>query len=333
MEKKAAGITYTNAFSDVLNDAAATDDKIVAITAAMPDGTGLTKFAKDHPARYFDVGIAEQHAVTFAAGLAASGYKPVCAIYSTFLQRAYDIIIHDVALQHLPVKFFLDRAGLVGDDGGTHHGVFDLSYLGCIPNMVVMAPKDTDEMRSMTRFALDYSDGPIAVRYPRGSGAALAPAQTPIELGKAEVLSNNGDDVLFFALGAGVQMAVTASELIAEKGLRSTVVNARFCKPLDVETLVQAAERCARIVTIEENVVRGGFGSAVLQCLNENGVTKRVEIFALPDHFIEHGPIPTLRRDAGLTAEAIAARLTGSSPEMYDPARREDAGMKTPASR
>ena len=182
-EPKAPGVTYTDAFVETLNDMAETDDKIIGITAAMPDGTGLNKFAKLHPERFFDVGIAEQHAVVFAAGLAAEGFKPVAAIYSTFLQRAYDPIIHDVALQHLPVRFFLDRAGLVGDDGGTHHGVFDLAYLRCVPHLVVMAPKDTDEMRAMTRFALAYEAGPITVRYPRGGQDALTSRPTLIELG------------------------------------------------------------------------------------------------------------------------------------------------------
>jgi len=321
MEKKAAGLSYTNVFSDTLVEAAVTDDKIVAITAAMPDGTGLTKFASEHPARFFDVGIAEQHAVTFAAGLAASGFKPICAIYSTFLQRAYDIIIHDVALQHLPVRFFIDRAGLVGDDGGTHHGVFDLAYLRCIPNLVIMAPKDTSEMADMTTFALGYSDGPIALRYSRGGQEPFETIRQEIEIGKAEILSDEGDDVLLFALGAGVKIASDAAHLLSERGIRSTVINARFCKPLDEETLLAAANRCARVVTIEDGTVAGGFGSAVLQLLNERGIQKHVDIFGLPDHFVEHGPVQTLREDVGLTAVAIAAAVTGASSEHYDPAR------------
>jgi 1-deoxy-D-xylulose-5-phosphate synthase len=326
MEKKAAGLTFTSVFADTLIDEAATDDKIVAITAAMPDGTGLAKFAKEHPERTFDVGIAEQHAVVFAAGLAASGMKPVCAIYSTFLQRAYDPIIHDVALQKLPVRFFLDRAGLVGDDGGTHHGVFDLAYLRCVPNLAILAPKDVDEMRAMTRFALNYAEGPIAVRYPRGGIASLTEAVRPIEMGKAEILREYGDDVLLLGLGAGVSIALDAANLLAEKGLACTVINARFCKPLDAGTILDAARRCRRIATVEDGVVHGGFGSAVLELLNEAGTNKQVEIFGLPDAFVEHGPVPQLRKDVGLTAEAIAARLTDTSTEQFDPARREAPG-------
>jgi 1-deoxy-D-xylulose-5-phosphate synthase len=321
MEKKAVGRTYTSVFSDTINDAAVTNDRIVCITAAMPDGTGLAKFAKDHRARFFDVGIAEQHAVTFAAGLAASGFTPVCAIYSTFLQRAYDIIIHDVALQRLPVRFFIDRAGLVGDDGGTHHGVFDLAYLSCIPNMVILAPKDTEEMADMTQFALNYSDGPIAVRYSRGGQNSLSTNYQSIELGVSETLVEEGDDVLLYALGAGVQIALDAADLLRESGIRSTVINARFCKPLDETALVAASKRCSRIVTVEDGTVAGGFGSAVLRCINEHNIQKHVGIFGLPDHFVEHGPIPTLREDVGLTPAAIAASITGATSEDYDPAR------------
>jgi 1-deoxy-D-xylulose-5-phosphate synthase len=329
MEKKSAGETYTSVFSETIVDAAVTDDKIVCITAAMPDGTGLTAFAKEHPARFFDVGIAEQHAVTFASGLAASGFKPVCAIYSTFLQRAYDIIVHDVALQRLPVKFFIDRAGLVGDDGGTHHGVFDLAYLRCIPNLVIMGPKDTTEMAQMTRFALEYSAGPIAVRYSRGGQVPLNAGDSAIELGKAEVISEEGDDVLLFALGAGVKIAVDAAALLKERGLTATVVNARFCKPIDEETLVTYAKRCAKVVTIEDGTVAGGFGSAVLQLLNARRIAKNVGIFGLPDHFVEHGPVPVLREDVGLTAAAIAAAITGGSSEDYDPARLNTVSTPT----
>ncbi|MDQ2799531.1 MAG: 1-deoxy-D-xylulose-5-phosphate synthase, partial [Armatimonadota bacterium] len=251
-EPKAPGVTYTDTFVETLNDLAETDDKIIGITAAMPDGTGLNKFAKLHPERCFDVGIAEQHAVVFAAGLAAEGFKPVCAIYSTFLQRAYDPIIHDVALQRLPVRFFLDRAGLVGDDGGTHHGVFDLAYLRCVPNLVVMAPKDTDEMRAMTRFALAYEAGPIAVRYPRGGQNTLAPdSGEAIHLGRAETL-RTGQDVALIALGAGVKIALDAADKLAAQGVSATVINARFCKPLDTETILDAAQNCGSVVTVED---------------------------------------------------------------------------------
>ena len=312
-EAKTAGVSFTDAFVETLNDLAETDDKIVGITAAMPDGTGLNKFAKLHPERFFDVGIAEQHAVVFAAGLAAEGFKPVAAIYSTFLQRAYDPIIHDVALQHLPVRFFLDRGGLVGDDGGTHHGVFDLAYLRCIPNLVLMAPKDTDEMRAMTRFALSYEAGPIAVRYPRGGQDALSEHTPEIALGRAETL-RRGADTALIALGAGVKIALDAADLLAKQGVQATVINARFCKPLDTETLLSAARRCGSVVTIEDGVAQGGFGSAVLELLAENGLTVPVSVLGLPDHFIEHGPIPVLRDLAGLTAQDMARKALSQMP-------------------
>jgi len=315
-EPKAPGVTYTDAFVETLNDLAETDDKIIGITAAMPDGTGLNKFAKLHPERFFDVGIAEQHAVVFAAGLAAEGFKPVAAIYSTFLQRAYDPIIHDVALQRLPVRFFLDRAGLVGDDGGTHHGVFDLAYLRCVPNLVVMSPKDTDEMRAMTRFALAYEAGPIAVRYPRGGQDPLTPssgAARKIEMGRAEILREGGD-VALVALGAGVKIALDAADTLADQGVHATVLNARFCKPLDAETILAAARRCGSVVTVEDGVTHGGFGSAVLELLAAHAVLVPVSLVGLPDHFIEHGPIPTLRAGAGLTADEVAHRALTQMP-------------------
>jgi len=305
MEKKAAGVTYTNAFSDTLIDLAETDDKIVAITAAMPDGTGLTKFAKLHPERFFDVGIAEQHAVTFAAGLATQDIKPVVAIYSTFLQRAYDQIIHDVALQNLPVRFFLDRGGLVGDDGGTHHGVFDIAYLRLIPNMVIMAPYNTDEMRAMTRFALDFTDGPIAVRYPRGSSNIPTPeSENPIELGKSEVLLQ-GKDVTLIGLGAGVEIALDAHKLLEAAGVSATVINARFCKPLDSETILAAARQSRAVITIEDGTVQGGFGTGVLELLADNGVAVPLARIGIPDYFVEHGTIPILREIIGLTAKDV----------------------------
>jgi 1-deoxy-D-xylulose-5-phosphate synthase len=308
MEKKATGVTFTSAFSDTLIDMSETDDKIVAITAAMPDGTGLTKFAKLHPERFFDVGIAEQHAVTFAAGLATQEIKPVVAIYSTFLQRAYDQIIHDVALQELPVRFFVDRGGLVGDDGGTHHGVFDLAYLRLVPNMVIMAPYNTDEMRDMTRFALQYSDGPIAVRYPRGSSRApFKDSVLPIELGKAETLID-GRDVVLLGIGAGVEIALDAQAILADAGVSATVINARFCKPLDSETILAAARRSKAVVTIEDGTIQGGFGSGVLELFSENGVAVPLGRIGIPDYFVEHGTIAKLREIIGLTANEAAAK-------------------------
>ena len=312
-EAKLAGVSFTDAFVETLNDLAETDDKIVGITAAMPDGTGLNKFAKLHPERFFDVGIAEQHAVVFAAGLAAEGFKPVAAIYSTFLQRAYDPIIHDVALQRLPVRFFLDRGGLVGDDGGTHHGVFDLAYLRCIPNLVLMAPKDTDEMRAMTRFALAYEAGPIAVRYPRGGQEALSDQAQEVALGQAETLRRGGE-VALIALGAGVKIALDAAEILAGQGIDATVINARFCKPLDAETILDAARHCGSVVTIEDGVAKGGFGSAVLELLSEANVNVPTTVIGLPDHFIEHGPVPVLRGLAGLTADSVARKALAQMP-------------------
>ncbi len=315
MEAKTSGVSYTQAFAETLNDIAETDDKVIAITAAMPDGTGLSRFQELHPKRFFDVGIAEQHAVVFAAGLAADGFKPVCAIYSTFLQRAFDPIVHDVALQNLPVRFFLDRAGLVGDDGGTHHGVLDLAYLRCIPNMVVLAPASTDELRAMTRFALAHNDGPIAVRYPRGSSAPLPELEdvAEIKLGRAETL-RDGHDVALIALGAGVELALKAADQLAADGIHATVLNARFCKPLDEEAILDAARRCGRVVTVEDGVLQGGFGSAVLELLADHGVAVPVARVGLPDHFVEHGPVPVLRREVGLTAEAVAAKALALLP-------------------
>ena len=313
-EAKTAGVSYTDAFVGTLNDLAETDDKIIGITAAMPDGTGLNKFAKLHPERFFDVGIAEQHAVVFAAGLAAEGFKPVCAIYSTFLQRAYDPIIHDVALQRLPVRFFLDRAGLVGDDGGTHHGVFDLAYLRCVPNMVVLAPKDTDEMKAMTRFAMTYEAGPIAVRYPRGGSLTSVGAGPEIVLGRAETLRDGGD-VALLGIGAGVEIALAAADLLAAQGVLATVLNARFCKPLDAEAIVGAARRCGAVVTVEDGVAQGGFGSAVLELLAERRALVPTSVVGLPDHFIEHGTVPKLRELVGLTAEDVARKALALMPQ------------------
>ena len=244
--------------------------------------------------------------------------KPSAAIYSTFLQRAYDPIIHDVALQRLPVRFFLDRAGLVGDDGGTHHGVFDLAYLRCVPHLVVMAPKDTDELRAMTRFALAYETGPIAVRYPRGGQEPL-PNPSPvkggakIELGRAETMREGGD-VALVALGAGVKIALDAADKLASQGVHATVLNARFCKPLDDDAILAAARRCGSVVTIEDGITHGGFGSAVLELLAAHAVLVPVSVIGLPDQFIEHGPVPTLRAGAGLTADEVARKALAQLP-------------------
>jgi len=321
MEPKGKAETYTSVFSQTLCEMAEVDDQIIGITAAMPDGTGLSKFAEAHPARFFDVGIAEQHAVVFAAGLAASGMKPVCAIYSTFLQRAYDPIIHDIALQNLPVRLFIDRAGLVGDDGGTHHGVFDLSYLRCIPNLVVMAPKDISEMRAMTRFAINYDSGPIALRYARGGVPPLVASVAPIELGKSETLLDLGRDVALIGIGEGVSLAMKTASLLAERGLGCLVINARFCKPLDTEAILAAARACGKVVTIEDNIRQGGFGAAVVELLADHDVPMSILRFGLPDEFIEHGSIDALREQVGLTAENMAAQIAGDISEAFDPVR------------
>lgn len=300
--------SYTGIFGDTLAQLARENEKIVAITAAMPDGTGLTGFAKEFPERFFDVGIAEQHAVTFAAGLAAEGFRPVTAIYSTFLQRAYDQVFHDVCLQNLPVVFALDRGGVVGDDGPTHHGVFDLSYLRHLPGMTLMAPKDENELRHMLKTAVSH-DGPIALRYPRGAGYGIPLDQElrEIPIGTGETLAE-GDDVAIIAIGITVLPALEAARTLAEKGIRAMVINARFVKPLDRDLILRAARRTGCIITAEENALQGGFGSAVLELLADEGMTGvRVKRLGIPDRFVEQGPQPQLRADLGIDAAGIAA--------------------------
>ncbi len=298
--------TYTGIFGETLCRLARENQTVVAVTAAMPEGTGLAGFAREFPDRFFDVGIAEQHGVTFAAGLAAEGYHPVVAIYSTFLQRAYDQMLHDVCLEALPVTFALDRAGIVGEDGPTHHGVFDLSYLRTMPNMVVMAPKDENELARMLATALAHK-GPSAIRYPRGAGPGVALDDTaaPLPIGKAEVLAEGGDVVLF-AIGRMVAEAEKARELLLAKGISATVVNARFAAPLDTGLVTDLAQKTGRVVTAEENVLAGGFGSAVLEALADAGISgvtaRRVGI---PGRFIEHGAASVLRRRHGLDAQGI----------------------------
>jgi 1-deoxy-D-xylulose-5-phosphate synthase len=293
--------TYTQVFGDWLCDMAKLDKRLVGITPAMREGSGMVRFSREHPDRYFDVGIAEQHAVTFAAGLACDGMKPVVAIYSTFLQRAYDQLIHDVALQNLPVVFALDRGGLVGADGPTHHGAFDISYLRCIPNMTVMAPADENECRAMlyTGFTLD---GPSAVRYPRGTGPGtevLAPMEA-LPVGRGEV-RREGRRVAILAFGSMVRPALEAG---AELG--ATVANMRFVKPLDDELVLRLATTHELVVTVEENVLEGGAGSAVLESLAAQGVEVPVLQLGLPDHFVEHGDPAQLLADCGLDAAGIA---------------------------
>jgi len=298
--------TYTDVFGDTMIKLAEDDSRIVAVTAAMPEGTGLTRFAEKFPDRFFDVGIAEQHGVTFAAGLAAEGLKPVVAIYSTFLQRAYDQLIHDVCLEALPVVFAVDRGGIVGEDGPTHHGLFDLSFLRSLPNMVVMAPKDENELCRMMKTAICH-DGPIAFRYPRGSGTGVEPDMPilPIPIGEAEVVAD-GRDVVLLAIGRSVHEAMAAREQLDSFGISAMVVNCRFVKPLDSDLICRLAMEIPRVVTVEENVLQGGFGSAVLECLADQAVTGcRVERIGIGDAFIPHGPQRRLRSLYRVDAVAI----------------------------
>ena len=305
-----APITYTEVFGKALTELAHEDKDIIGITAAMPDGTGLSTFAKAHPTRFFDVGIAEQHAVTSAAGAAAAGLKPVAAIYSTFLQRAYDSVLHDICMQKLHVTLCLDRAGLVGDDGYTHHGVFDYAYLRSMPEMTVMAPKDENELRHMLKTAVDF-DGPISLRYPRGSGVGVditEPMQA-LPIGKAEVL-REGQDVSIWAIGSMVQSAAQTAEKLAEQGISAGVVNMRFVKPLDKELLLAQAKEYGKIVTLEEGVLQGGVGSAVLETLNEAQLLTKCQVLTLgiPDEFVLHGDKKLLFKDLELDVDAIVAK-------------------------
>ncbi len=306
---KKGGRSYTQVFSEALLRLAREDERIVAITAAMPDGTGLTPFAREFPHRFFDVGIAEQHAVTFAAGLASQGMRPVVAIYSTFLQRAYDQIIHDVALQNLPVTFTLDRGGLVGADGPTHHGAFDLSYLRCVPNMVVMAPSDGVELARMLATALRW-EGPAALRYPRSEAVNphLPGDLEPLEVGRGELVKE-GRDLVFIVAGHLLTEARRAVDLLETRGLDVALINARFVKPLDEELILEWASRTGRLVTLEENASIGGFGSAVLELLASRDVQVPVLTLGLPDRFVSHGSQEELRRELGLDGESVARRV------------------------
>jgi len=303
---------YTKVFADSLIAEAKKDDKIVAITAAMPSGTGLDHFGSVFPERTFDVGIAEQHAVTFAAGLATHGLRPVVAIYSTFLQRAYDQIVHDVCIQNLPVVFAMDRAGLVGDDGRTHHGVFDISYLRCLPNMVIMAPKDEAELRHMLRTAVEHEGGPSALRYPRGEGVGIdLPAEGQVlELGKGRII-RSGSKVALLSLGTRLAEALKAADQLASFGLSTTVADARFAKPLDTALIRELAQNHEVLVTVEEGSV-GGFGSFVLRYLTDEGLLDgglKVRTMVLPDLFIEHGKPEAMYEAAGLGASGIVATV------------------------
>jgi len=300
--------TYTQVFGDTLIGLADVNKKIVAITAAMCEGTGLKRFAGLYPDRFFDVGIAEQHGVTFASALATEGIIPVVAIYSTFLQRAYDQIIHDACLQKLHIVFAQDRGGLVGDDGPTHHGLFDYSFLRSIPHMTVMSPKDENELRHMLKTAVE-ADHPVSIRYPRGRGAGVPLSGEPevIPIGKGEVL-HDGNDLAIVAVGSTVLPALAAAEELAKEGIHATVINARFVKPLDEALISGAAIACRRLITVEENVLMGGFGSAVLEMLQEKGITHiQVIRMGIPDEFVEHATQAELRSIYGLDREGIIA--------------------------
>jgi len=310
--------TYTKVFGDTMVELAREDQRIVAVTAAMPEGTGLSGFAEAFPKRFFDVGIAEQHGVTFAAGLASEGLKPVVAIYSTFLQRAFDQIVHDVCIESHPVIFAIDRGGIVGEDGATHHGLFDLSYLRCLPNMVVMSPKDENELRHMLKTAIEHP-GPIALRYPRGTGTGVPfdDKTAPIEVGKAELVceGQTPDDLLIIAIGRTVEEALKARRILNdEHGLTAAVINARFVKPLDIDLIGTYAARSPHVVTVEENTLPGGFGSAVMEALLDANISGfKIKRVGIDDVFVDHGPQKLLRRLYGVDADAIvdaALKLT-----------------------
>jgi 1-deoxy-D-xylulose-5-phosphate synthase len=298
---------YTKVFGTALVEIAKTNPKVVGITAAMPDGTGLNILQKELPEKFFDVGIAEQHAVTFAAGMATQGYTPVCAIYSTFLQRAFDQVIHDVAIQNLNVVFAMDRGGLVGADGHTHHGMFDLAYMRLIPNMVLMAPKDEQELRDMLYTATEYQQGPVALRYPRGAGIGVPLAASgfnKLPIGQGELL-RDGNDAVIVGVGPILYDAMKAAEDLQHEGLSVAVANARFIKPLDGALLEGLAHRFSHIITLEENVVAGGFGSAVAEFYAAKGLTPKLKMLGLGDHFIEHGAPAELLKDEKLFREGI----------------------------
>ena len=299
---------YTDIFSTVMRKLGDRDEKVVAVTAAMTDGTGLKRFHNMFPERFFDVGIAEQHAVTFAAGLAAAGLKPIFAVYSSFLQRAYDQILHDVCIQNLPVVFAIDRAGLVGSDGETHQGIFDISYLSSIPNMTIMAPKNKWELSDMIKYAVNFG-APTAVRYPRGEAYdGLKEYRAPISIGKCEWIYRE-TEIALFALGSMVKTAVAVRDALKAKGYSCSLINARFAKPLDEDALRYIIEHHKLIVTMEENVISGGFGEHVTEFYNnENGKDIRIVNIAIPDEYVEHGNVELLRKEVGLDADTIIAR-------------------------
>ena len=306
--KKKEKATYTDVISSVMSKMAETDPKLVAITAAMADGTGLAKFAKENPRRFYDVGIAEQHAVTFAAGLAKGGLKPVFAVYSSFLQRAYDQVLHDVCIQDLPVVFAIDRAGLVGSDGETHQGIFDISYLSSIPNMTVMAPKNKWELADMMQFAVEFSS-PIAVRYPRGTAyEGLKEWRSPIQFGKSEMIKE-GEGIALFALGSMVATAEKVAEKLEKQGIHATIINARFAAPFDKDMVTSLERNHRLLVTLEENVISGGFGEHVSSFVSEKDLNMKVHIAAIPDAYVEHGNVERLKEDIGIDENTIFEKV------------------------
>jgi 1-deoxy-D-xylulose-5-phosphate synthase len=313
---------YSKVFGETLTKLAESDPRILGITAAMATGTGLDILQKRLPKQYIDVGIAEQHAVTMAAGMAASGMRPVVTIYSTFLQRAFDQIIHDVCIQELPVFFCMDRAGIVGSDGPTHQGMYDIAYLRCIPNMVLMAPKDEAELQQMLVTGIQHTSGPIALRYPRGNGYGVALMEEgwePLPIGKAELL-RQGDDLLLLAYGSMVYPTLQAAEILREHGIAATVVNARFAKPLDTELIVPLARQLGRVVTIEEGCLPGGFGSAVLEALQEHEVLVPVTRIGVPDILVEHATAEQSKAELGLTSAQIAEQILAKVKQPVSPA-------------
>ncbi|MGF1482096.1 MAG: 1-deoxy-D-xylulose-5-phosphate synthase [Cyanophyceae cyanobacterium] len=302
---------YSKVFAHTLTKLAENNSRIIGITAAMATGTGLDKLQAKLPKQYVDVGIAEQHAVTLAAGLACEGMRPVAAIYSTFLQRAYDQVLHDVCIQKLPVFFCLDRAGIVGADGPTHQGMYDIAYLRCIPNMVVMAPKDEAELQQMVVTGIEYTDGPIAMRYPRGNGVGVPLMEEgwePVPIGKGEIL-RQGDDVLLLGYGAMVYPAMQVAEILSEHGLEATVINARFVKPLDTELIFPLAQQIGKVVTLEEGCLMGGFGSAVAEALVDNKISASVKRFGVPDRLVDHAKPDESKATLGLSSPQIAQQI------------------------
>jgi 1-deoxy-D-xylulose-5-phosphate synthase len=326
---KPAPPAYTQVFGDALVAEARRDDRVIGITAAMNSGTGLNILQRELPDRYYDVGIAEQQAVLLASGLALEGCKPVAAIYSTFLQRAYDQIVHDVCLQKLNVVFALDRAGLVGDDGPTHHGAFDIAYLRCLPNIVLMAPRDEAMLVHMLHTALRYDDGPIALRYPRGNGVGVALPRRPeeLEIGTGEILREadraagnglGGDPISRVALlgyGSGVAKALEAADILADHGISVTVADARFAKPIDAGLAAQLAAEHDLLITVEEGVLAGGFGSAVWETLSDAGLAPRILRVGLPDRYVTHGTPKLLHEEVGFTGQRIAERIEAAVAE------------------